>query len=98
VQSIRDRYLWERSVMVHLQSTPIAVSTARKSCKSLHSWRCGRCGRYFATLIEYIALFFRGLLPDRGPSKAALNAFVAEERTLEDLGDLSGSTSLQSGF
>jgi hypothetical protein len=27
-----------------------------------------------------------------------LNAFVAEERALEDLGGLTGSTSLQSGF
>jgi hypothetical protein len=30
--------------------------------------------------------FFRGLLTDRDPFKAALNAFVAEERALEDLG------------
>ena len=42
-------------------------------------------GGTFVTLIENIVLFFRGPLPDRGPFKAALNAFVAEERTLEDL-------------
>jgi hypothetical protein len=36
--------------------------------------------------IENIALFFRGLLTDRGPFKAALNALVAEERALEGLG------------
>jgi hypothetical protein len=35
---------------------------------------------------ENIALFFRGLLTHRGPFKAALNTFVAEERTLDDLG------------
>jgi hypothetical protein len=29
---------------------------------------------------------YRDLLTDRGPFKAALNAFVAEERALEDLG------------
>ena len=45
-------------------------------------------GGTFVTLIENIVLFFRGPLPDRGPFKAALNAFVAEERTLEDLGGL----------
>ena len=35
---------------------------------------------------ENIALFFRGLLIDRATFKAALNAFVAEERALEDFG------------
>jgi hypothetical protein len=35
---------------------------------------------------ENIALFFRGLLTHRGPFKAALNTFVAEERTLQHLG------------
>ena len=64
----------------------MAELPARKSFKTPHYGRCGRCGRYFATLIENIALFFRGLLTDRGPFKAALNAFVAEERALEDLG------------
>ena len=48
-------------------------------------------------LIETIVLFFRGSLPT-GSFKAALNAFVAEERTLEDLGRLTGSMSLQNGF
>jgi hypothetical protein len=43
-------------------------------------------GDTFVTLIENIALFRRGVLTDRGPFKAALNAFVAEERILEDLG------------
>ena len=38
------------------------------------------------TLIENIALFFPGLLSNRGPLKAGLSAFVTEERTLEDLG------------
>jgi len=32
------------------------------------------------------SLFFRGLLTDQDLLKAALNAFVAEERALEDLG------------
>jgi hypothetical protein len=37
--------------------------------------------------------------PDyRGAFQAASNAFVAEERALEDLGGLTGSTSLQSGL
>ncbi len=37
--------------------------------------------------------------PDpRGAFQAVLNAFVAEERALEDLGGLTGSMSLQSGF
>lgn len=40
----------------------------------------------FVTLIENIALFFPGLLSNRGPLKAGLSAFVTEERTLEDLG------------
>jgi hypothetical protein len=43
-------------------------------------------GGSFATRIENIALFFRGLLTDGGLFKAAMNAFVAEEgflRTLE---------------
>jgi hypothetical protein len=43
-------------------------------------------GRYLATLIENIAFFFRDLLSDQGPFKAALRVFVAEERALEDLG------------
>ncbi len=59
---------------------------------------CGRCGRYFETLVRNIALFFRGLLTDRSPFKAASNAFVAEERALEDLGGLTGSPNLQSGL
>jgi hypothetical protein len=57
-----------------------------KVLQNTHYGRCGRCGRYFATLVEIIALFFRGVLTDRGPCKAALNAAVAEERALEDLG------------
>jgi hypothetical protein len=37
--------------------------------------------------------------PDhRGAFQAALNAFVAEERALEDLGGLTDSTGLQKGF
>src|SRR5215208_8410938 len=41
----------------------------------------------------------RASSPDhRGAFQAALNAFVAEERTLEDLGGPAGSTSLQSGL
>src|SRR5215212_8388564 len=41
----------------------------------------------------------RASSPDhRGAFQAALNAFVAEERTLEDLGGLTGSTSRQSGL
>jgi hypothetical protein len=37
--------------------------------------------------------------PDhRGAFQAALNAFVAEERALKDLGGLTGSMSLQNGF
>jgi hypothetical protein len=32
------------------------------------------------------SFFFRDLLSDQGPFKAALNVFVPEERALEDLG------------
>jgi hypothetical protein len=46
----------------------------------------GDAGGTFVTLIENIALFCRGLLTDRCPFKAALNALVAEERASEDLG------------
>jgi len=49
--------------------------------------RCGRCGRYIATRIENIALFFPGILTDRGPFNAALNAFVAEDHLLGGRGD-----------
>jgi hypothetical protein len=48
--------------------------------------------------IENIALFFRGLLTDRGPFKAALNAFVAEERALENPWGQRGAASLQNGL
>ena len=56
------------------------------ACNPWKSAPCERCGRYFATLIENIALFFRGLLTDQSSFKGALNAFVAEEEALEDLG------------
>jgi hypothetical protein len=46
-------------------------NTARKKVLQTGAlMRVRRCGRYFATLIENIALFFRGLLPDRALSKA----------------------------
>ena len=32
------------------------------------------------------SLFFRGLLTDQAPPQSALDAFVAEEKALEDLG------------
>jgi hypothetical protein len=46
---------------------------------------CERCGRYFAALIKYVLLPIVTFLPSR-PFKSALNAFVAEERALQDLG------------
>jgi hypothetical protein len=38
------------------------------------------------TLIEYIALSFRGLLANRDPFKAALNAFAPQDRALNGPG------------
>jgi hypothetical protein len=67
----------KRAVLVVAVGEQCLVWTARKSCKTLHYGRCGRCGRYFPEFIENIALCFLGVLTDRGPFKAALNAFVA---------------------
>jgi hypothetical protein len=49
----------------------MAGPTARKSCKSLHYRRCGRCGRYFAVFTWDVVLPCRDHPIDQGPLEDA---------------------------
>jgi hypothetical protein len=61
----------------------MTVNTDRTICP--HNPPYGRCGRYFATLIEDIVFLTAASSPTKA-LQSSLNAFVAEERALENLG------------
>ena len=56
----------------------MTIPTARKSWKSALYSCCGRCGRYFATLIEDVMPLTTASLPTRA-LQAAFNVVIAEE-------------------
>jgi hypothetical protein len=82
------RYLRERSRTSRSVAREKALQTA--TLKTVQAMRSILCDA-----VENIALLFRGLLTDRGPFKAALNAFVAEDHLL---GGRGVAASLWNGF
>jgi hypothetical protein len=84
-RSVSGRYLWERSVIIpwryinHVSTDrpKVLQISALRAVRSMRAVLCDACwGRGSSC---------RGFLTAWGPFKATLNAFVAEERTLEDL-------------
>ena len=72
-----------RAVVAVAVSIPIARKKVLQIAKlaALRAMRAVSCDAYHVHSPPY-----RNLLTNQGPFKAALNAFVAEERALEDLG------------
>jgi hypothetical protein len=70
---------------------------ARKSCKTLHYGRCGRCGRYFETFVRDTVLLAEASSMTRA-FQSRLERVCSRGEGSWGLRDLTGSTNLQNGF
>jgi hypothetical protein len=100
-RSIRGRYLTWRSVTYRLRPITSNNTTRKKVLQTGALMRARAMRSVFCWVLRHGSSsnpLARSSPDHRGAFQAALNAFVAEERAREDLGGLTGPTSLQNGL